>query len=275
MNNWLLLSLVLAHIIGDFYFQSDRYCKQKEEKGFKSWFLYFHSFSIGILSWLMVPMCDFGLYALIIVASHFVIDMIKSYFADKSSFIRKSPATINDQKYRFNCKLSAFIIDQLAHLGVLTAITFLYQPTEVFNVDKIYNLGKAITISGTVYSDALLPIQMVDCSEYFSVPLFILAVLLCLKPANILIKLILEKYQVGESESCNNIKNAGALIGNLERLLTIIFVIIGQYEAIGFIVAAKSILRFKDTDTAKTEYVLAGTFLSFGIAIVCGLMARM
>lgn len=48
----------------------------------------------------------------------------------------------------------------------------------------------------------------------------------------------------------------------------------GQFEAIGFIVAAKSILRFKDTDTAKTEYVLAGTFLSFGIAILCGLMAR-
>ena len=51
------------------------------------------------------------------------------------------------------------------------------------------------------------------------------------------------------------------------------FVVIGQYEAIGFIIAAKSILRFKDTDTAKTEYVLAGTFLSFGIALLCGLMA--
>ena len=46
----------------------------------------------------------------------------------------------------------------------------------------------------------------------------------------------------------------------------------GQYEAIGLLVAAKSILRFKDTDTAKTEYVLAGTFLSFAIAILCGLI---
>ncbi len=96
-----------------------------------------------------------------------------------------------------------------------------------------------------------------------------------MKPANIFIKLILERYKVGESASCDNIRNAGALIGNLERILTTIFVIIGQYEAIGFIIAAKSILRFKDTDTdtAKTEYVLAGTFLSFGIAIVCGLLA--
>jgi hypothetical protein len=94
-----------------------------------------------------------------------------------------------------------------------------------------------------------------------------------MKPANILIKLILERYKVGNSESCEDIKNAGALIGNLERILTIIFVMINQYEAIGFIVAAKSLLRFKDTDTAKTEYVLAGTFLSFGIAIICGVLA--
>ncbi len=86
-----------------------------------------------------------------------------------------------------------------------------------------------------------------------------------------MIKFVLERYQIGESTTCNDIKNAGALIGNLERGLTILFVLIGQYDAIGFIIAAKSLLRFKDTDTAKTEYVLAGTFLSFGVAIIIGL----
>ena len=50
--------------------------------------------------------------------------------------------------------------------------------------------------------------------------------------------------------------------------------LIGQYEAVGFIIAAKSVLRFKDTDTAKTEYVLAGTLLSFGIATFAGLMVK-
>lgn len=77
---------------------------------------------------------------------------------------------------------------------------------------------------------------MIDCSSSFSTSLLISAILLCMKPTNILIKLILEKYQVGESESCNDIKNAGALIGNLERLLTIVFVLLGQFEAIGFII---------------------------------------
>ena len=228
MNNWLFLSLLLAHVIGDFYLQNDKYCAQKEERKFKSWFLYVHSLIIGVVSWAVVPIYEFRFYALAIAFSHLVIDVIKTY----------SP------KGLWN-----FVIDQVAHLAILIIVTFFFDST------------------------TKLPIQSMDCNGTYSIPLFILALLLCIKPANILIKLVLKKYQVGETQSCENIKNAGALIGNLERILTIIFVIIGQYEAIGFIIAAKSILRFKDTDTAKTEYVLAGTFLSFGIALLCGLMA--
>ena len=226
MNSWLFLSLLLAHVTGDFYLQNDKYCAQKEERKFKSWFLYVHSLIIGGVSWAVVPVCDFGFYALAIAISHFI-DAIKTY----------SP------KGLWN-----FIIDQIAHLSILIIVALSFDTASE------------------------LPIQSMDCNESFSIPMFILAVLLCIKPANILIKLVLKKYQVGETQSCENIKNAGALIGDLERILTIIFVIIGQYEAIGFIIAAKSILRFKDTDTAKTEYVLAGTFLSFGIALLCGLM---
>ena len=229
MNSTLFLSLVLAHIIGDFYLQTDKCCEQKEARKFKSWFLYVHAITIGLLSWIIVPSCGFGLWALMIAVSHFAIDAVKIHCPKG---------------------LWSFVIDQLFHLSILAAISTIYETTKE------------------------LPLQMIDNPSSFSTPLLILAILLCIKPANILIKLILEKYQIGESASCDNIKNAGALIGNLERLLTIVFVMLGQFEAIGFIVAAKSILRFKDTDTAKTEYVLAGTFLSFGIAILCGLMAR-
>ena len=227
MNSCLFLSLLLAHVIGDFYLQNDKYCAQKEERKLKSWFLYVHSLIIGGVSWIVVPICDFGVYALAIAFSHWVIDVIKTY----------SPQGLWN-----------FVIDQITHLSILIIVAFSFDITTE------------------------LPIQSMDCYESFSMPLFLLAILLCIKPANILIKLVLKKYQIGETQSCENIKNAGALIGNLERILTIIFVIIGQYEAIGFIIAANSILRFKDTDTAKTEYVLAGTFLSFGIALLSGLM---
>lgn len=45
-----------------------------------------------------------------------------------------------------------------------------------------------------------------------------------------------------------------------------------HYEALGLLVAAKSIIRFGDAQTRKSEYVLAGTLLSIFIAVVAGLM---
>ena len=39
----------------------------------------------------------------------------------------------------------------------------------------------------------------------------------------------------------------------------------------GFLVAAKSILRFSETkESDKSEYVLAGTLVSIAIAVACG-----
>ncbi len=231
MNSWLLLSLLMAHVIGDFYLQSDKYCKRKEESKLKSPFLYIHSVIIGILSWAFVPTVYFGLYALLIFVTHLLIDAVKSYM--------------------YMCKgLWSFLIDQITHIVILCFIAHQY------------------------VSQCHLPIQRLDFLDNISVPVFMLAILCCLKPTNILIKLILERYKIGETESCESIKNAGALIGDLERILTLAFVLIGQYEAVGFIIAAKSLLRFKDTDTAKTEYVLAGTLLSFGIATLLGLMVK-
>ena len=70
MNCWVLLSLLMAHIVGDFYLQSDKYCKRKKILKIKSSFLYIHSIIIGILSWAFVPFTDFWIYALIIGGTH-------------------------------------------------------------------------------------------------------------------------------------------------------------------------------------------------------------
>ena len=59
----------------------------------------------------------------------------------------------------------------------------------------------------------------------------------------------------------------------MERGLILIFVVLAQYEAIGFLIAAKSILRFNETtsENEKSEYVLTGTLLSLAIALLLGL----
>jgi len=66
----------------------------------------------------------------------------------------------------------------------------------------------------------------------------------------------------------DGLKSGGKLIGQLERTLIFILIVIGQPAGIGFLVAAKSILRFKESEEQKlAEYVLIGTLLSFSLAI--------
>ena len=98
------------------------------------------------------------------------------------------------------------------------------------------------------------------------------AILVCWKPSNIFIKLMLKHYSVNMPADKENGFNAGALIGTIERWLILIFVCMQRYDALGLLIAAKSIIRFSEKDTAKTEYVLAGTLLSIFIAVLAGLM---
>ena len=104
----------------------------------------------------------------------------------------------------------------------------------------------------------------------------ILGFLLSSKPANIFIKEVFKTYDIKLLKS-NDLHNAGRLIGTLERWMILIFILTGQIEAIGFLLASKSILRFGEKDEEqlnKTEYVLIGTMLSFSIAIVVGLLIQ-
>jgi len=73
-----------------------------------------------------------------------------------------------------------------------------------------------------------------------------------------------------------SLPNAGKYIGIIERLLVLIFIILGRWDAIGLLIAAKSVFRFNDLKESNnrklTEYILIGTLLSFGIAISTGII---
>jgi hypothetical protein len=68
------------------------------------------------------------------------------------------------------------------------------------------------------------------------------------------------------------LKEGGKLIGYLERLLILAFVLVNQFAGIGFLVAAKSIFRFSEikenNDRKEAEYIIIGTFASFLYAII-------
>lgn len=66
----------------------------------------------------------------------------------------------------------------------------------------------------------------------------------------------------------------GATIGVLERLLIVAFMMTGAQAAVGFVVAAKTIARFRQLDDRHfAEYYLLGTLASVSVALGSALIA--
>lgn len=147
-------------------------------------------------------------------------------------------------------KRNWFVADQTLHLVVIVLIISFY---------------KNLTIDFEVFNNAFWIITT--------------GILFLTKPTSIILKNVISIWTPENvSENDTSLQNAGNYIGILERLLIFCFLITNHFEAIGFLLAAKSIFRFGDlkeaTDRKLTEYVLIGTLLSFGIAILVGLLAQ-
>jgi len=95
-------------------------------------------------------------------------------------------------------------------------------------------------------------------------------------PAGILIGQLTKQWR-NKLPEAENLSNAGKWIGMIERIIILIFVFKNQYAAIGLLVAAKGIIRFneKDRPEIKTEYLVIGTLMSIGLAIITGLLTQM
>lgn len=146
-------------------------------------------------------------------------------------------------------KTNWFLIDQVLHfISILVVWYFWFHPFLNFT-EWTENPGVWI------YAASLLFITIVS---------------------GILIQVLLSNWSKTLKDSNEeSLNNAGKYIGLLERLFVFTFVVTGNWQAIGFLLAAKSVFRFGDLKEAKdrklTEYILIGTLLSFGIAVATGM----
>ncbi|MGT2928840.1 DUF3307 domain-containing protein [Streptococcus dentasini] len=95
------------------------------------------------------------------------------------------------------------------------------------------------------------------------------------KPINIVFKLFFSKYQVPERADEQTVAGAGALIGLLERLIMGIFIILGQFAAVGLVFTAKSIARYDKISKSQAfaEYYLIGSLFSIiSVLLVYGIL---
>ena len=96
--------------------------------------------------------------------------------------------------------------------------------------------------------------------------------LVALFVGHISVKILMKRFRPPEA---SGIPRAGALIGLLERALTLTLVLAGEYTAIALVLTAKSIARYKELQDQKfAEYYLVGTLSSILFAIVVGIGAK-
>lgn len=242
----ILVRLLIAHCITDFLLQTNRWIADKQRKIWKSKYLWYHGLLTGTIAWMFVPQLSLWWAILIITTTHIATDAWKL-----------------GREKKHGSKLSFFLIDQFLHIIVIAA-TWLW------------------IINGWSKMNSLLQYYLPN----YRIVLRLLGYLLMVGPVGYIIQYLTRKW-LYELDPDDSLKEAGKWIGNLERVLTITFIYINQLSAIGFLIAAKSILRVIDkpdkpnseptlikpfSSRKRTEYVLIGTFLSFTIAILTGLI---
>lgn len=100
--------------------------------------------------------------------------------------------------------------------------------------------------------------------------------IIILDPASVFVKK-LSFYVSGGTNNGSQKKEppVGSVIGKLERILTVILVLCNEIGAIGFVLTAKSIARYKQLDNQSfAEKYLVGTLSSTSIAIIAALLLK-
>lgn len=151
-------------------------------------------------------------------------------------------------------KVRYFLIDQSLHLAVIVGCWWVSFGDE----DMIGNIRRRLDEGPHTW-------------------VLIAAFVFVTSPAGILIGKLTGQWSSKIDDAENSLADAGKWIGIIERIIVLILVLQNQYSAIGLLVTAKGIIRFneKDRQEVKTEYLVIGTLLSIGIAIVTGMLVKM
>ncbi|NRR06245.1 DUF3307 domain-containing protein [Brevibacillus sp. RS1.1] len=295
----LLLSLTLAHLVADFYFQTDVMVADKKKYLKRHLFHHLITISIALVFyyiWIMgltfntLSILNYIVYpTIVIVFFHYLIDKIKIIVNEKLNVkIKKNIEGLY--------KLTIFIIDQILHfVSLLLTCQFL------LNIDSLKIILEILKVLHVVKGTPqdFTPIEIV----LFMIIMFIIITtvsghmikhligtmpnhqfdegkfLFSTEMNGIEDSSLTKKLKITEEISYTLVQrdqiSRGTIIGYIERLLVVIFTIYGAYPAIGFIVTAKSFARFKQLDDRQwAEYFLLGTLASMCLGIIFGILIR-
>lgn len=240
-----LLALLTAHFLGDFPFQNKWMVENKNQLHV----LLSHVGIITVASFVLLG--NFQIPLLLgVFASHLIIDWIK--------------VSLNKDNWLY------FVADQAAHVIALVALSYFCH--DVASAGWWPKFFDAIHLRWFYAAQCL--------TAGFVVVVLAGGILIGKLTAPLSYEItestIIKKPSDGDPSPAGDyltegLENGGMYIGWLERFLTLLLILIGHPTGIGFLIAAKSILRFGEIKESRhrklAEYIIIGTFLSFGWAL--------
>ncbi|MBD3336017.1 MAG: DUF3307 domain-containing protein [Candidatus Eisenbacteria bacterium] len=233
-----LVCLLTGHIFADFLVQTPRIAQTKGESVSR---LLLH----GLLTWITHTLFVLPFWSrsvmiavLLIALVHTLLDGIKGRLQGGRSG-----------------SLAVFFLDQGFHLAVLLAAWAFLVRLQPWNSALL----------------ALEPSWMAPAGNWM---LIATGLVFNGKGATAIVRLVLERFpEVVPRDGAGY--NMGRTIGVLERILIFILVLLNQWGALGLVLAAKSIARFKELNVQHfADYYLIGTLTSLLVAIVTGVLVK-
>ncbi len=285
----IILMLLLAHLIADFWLQTDQMVKDKMKYLKKHSF--HHMLTTGI-ALLIIWMYHFKFENIIfyfilplffILITHILIDLLKLKLVDSTRRIKTDNMKI----------LGLFLMDQVLHAAIiLMACTLFFQMEvqematnliDLFGTSSMHPVNTllfmiiifilATSVSGHIVRHIIgsLPSELANFEGELTLSNKMMNAKKKMQPKTE--NSFKEEYHYFTYSS--PLRSRGRLIGYIERLLVISLTVIGAYQSIAFIIAAKSIARFKQLDDRNwAEYFLLGTLSSIFLGLVLGLVVQ-
>lgn len=230
----LLLRLIVAHVVADFFLQRDSRIEQRFGEKWRSRWLYVHGASAGTLAYTLAGSWNALWLPFVIFLAHVLRDALKPHGEDAARFS---------------------VLDHLGHGIIILGCWILLIPGTLSDIVRFLS----------------------TCTASIGFWTITLSYMLVTWPAGALIGRITKPWrcEISRETSSQGLEKAGLWIGRLERVLILTFILLNHFEAIGFLIAAKSILRFGEirspSGRKEAEYILIGTMISFVISIMLGI----
>ena len=303
------LALLLSHLAGDFVFQSDRLCKLKKDPDIKRRIISVSKhvaiiFIINIIVFIFIAKGIPWIVLFLVSFFHWLLDMLKSTIQSKrkisdidtvkNSKIAKNSVTEKTSVMKINSydsdqatskreleneKITEKISEKSTNTGHIESKENTNWTVFLFVGDQLLHIISIVIASHALYRFDLSQYVSfyyqfvsgtVTISQSLTLMKKVLLVLIYLCLATSVSNVVVKTFLVGLRKDLGTDVKTGRYIGGVERILTIIIILVGAWQALTVLYGSKTAIRFEQAKENPdfAEYYILGTTLSALLAVI-------